>query len=636
MPPEPASAAEPAGDLIVAFLGHLRATGRGPDRHYERAAECFFERWPQPALWAAEPLEARLAARTRMRMLVTFLMLHGHLRPGYDYLIARRFISLWRELMASPLRDDMERFVAVTRELGFADTVARGAGSLVAARVLIQTGKPLAELTGEDLGEFADALAERDQRTGRPSAHYRRVLFTTRSTLYHLGILDRPPVLRPPRQRRTFAQRLANAGVPPAILPSFVAYVERLQATHAYSTICGTVTHLGFFGRHLATVDPRINSLAELDRRRHIETYLAVTARATRARGGGRISIEEQRHRIITINCFLNDIGQWGWSEAPPRRLVFPKDIPRRPQPLPRYLPVDEDRRLTDALQRSPRTLAANALLLARATGIRIGELIDLELDCVHEIPGQGAWLKVPLGKLKTERMVPLDTDTVAIVDRIAEVRSPGLPLPHPRDGRRVEFLLTHHGKRITNYTLRRELQRAATQAGLSRIVPHQLRHTYATALVNAGVSLQALMALLGHSSAEMSLRYGRLFDQTVRADYERALALAKERLGPVLPAAPTHAPDGDWRELPLIKSRLAGGYCLRTAAQGVCAYTNICEHCPNFRSEPAMLAVLSAQRADAHQLAEDAQRRGWTDEATRHTALVDRLDAIIARSTAA
>ncbi|WP_394339683.1 tyrosine-type recombinase/integrase [Mycobacterium intracellulare] len=37
------------------------------------------------------------------------------------------------------------------------------------------------------------------------------------------------------------------------------------------------------------------------------------------------------------------------------------------------------------------------------------------------------------------------------------------------------------------------------------------MRHTYATALVNAGVSLQSLMALLGHASAEMSLRYGRL-----------------------------------------------------------------------------------------------------------------------------
>lgn len=406
MPPASASAPKPARDLIAAFVEHLLATGRADDRHYERTAEGFFEHWPRPTLWAAEPLEVRLAARTRTRMLLTFLMLHGHLRPGYDYLIARRFISLWRELAASPLHDDMQRFVAATRELGFADTVARGAGSLVAARLLIQTGKPLAELTAEDLDEFEVALGGRDERTHRPSAHYRRVLFTTRSTLYHLGILDRPPVLRPPRPAQTFEQRLAKAGIPTAILPSFVAYVDRLQATHAHSTICGAVTHLGLFGRHLATVDADIKSLAELDRRRHIETYLTANARATRARRGGPISIEEQRQRIITINCFLNDIGHCGWPEAPPRRLVFPKDIPRRPQPLPRYLPVDEDRRLTDALQRSPRPLAANALLLARATGIRIGELIDLELDCVHEIPGQGAWLKVPLGKLKTERMV--------------------------------------------------------------------------------------------------------------------------------------------------------------------------------------------------------------------------------------
>jgi len=164
----------------------------------------------------------------------------------------------------------------------------------------------------------------------------------------------------------------------------------------------------------------------------------------------------------------------------------------------------------------------------------------------------------------------------------------------------------------------------------------HQLRHTYATALINAGLSLQALMALLGHSSAEMSLRYGRLFDATVRTDYERALALTKQRLGPVLPQAPANQPHGDWREQPLIKARMSGGYCLRTAAQGVCAYTNICEHCPNYRSEPAMLAVLSAQRVDAQDLADDAERRGWNDEARRHIALVDRLDGIISKTNAA
>ena len=47
-------------------------------------------------------------------------------------------------------------------------------------------------------------------------------------------------------------------------------------------------------------------------------------------------------------------------------------------------------------------------------------------------------------------------------------------------------------------YNLREVLTRVAGDAGLPHTTPHQLRHTYATALVNAGVSLQSLMALLG------------------------------------------------------------------------------------------------------------------------------------------
>jgi hypothetical protein len=272
-------------------------------------------------------------------------------------------------------------------------------------------------------------------------------------------------------------------------------------------------------------------------------------------------------------------------------------------------------------------------LLVLRSTGLRIGELLDLELDCVHEVVGQGAWLKVPLGKLATERMVPLDNDAVALLDALAELRSPGRPLPHPRHGRCVDFLLVRHGRRVSAPWLRAELARAAQAAGLKAVTPHQLRHTYATAMVNAGVSLQALMALLGHVSATMSLRYGRLFDATVRADYEHALTQAKAHLGgPILPPAePSLLPlAGDWKDTPTIKTRAAGGYCIHSLAQGVCAYANICEHCPNYRSDPSFLPILAAQRADTAALAADAQARGWIDEADRHLRLIERLDAVI------
>ena len=142
------------------------------------------------------------------------------------------------------------------------------------------------------------------------------------------------------------------------------------------------------------------------------------------------------------------------------------------------------------------------------------------------------------------------------------------------------------------------------------------------------------------HVSAEMSLRYGRLFDATVREEYERALDLAKAQLGPVLPGERTRLPlagitSGNWQDAPLIKSRLAGGYCLRTATQGPCAYANICEHCPNYRTDTGYLHVLAAQRADTETLARDAEARGWTGEAARHRRLIERLDLLIAQAHA-
>ena len=142
-------------------------------------------------------------------------------------------------------------------------------------------------------------------------------------------------------------------------------------------------------------------------------------------------------------------------------------------------------------------------------------------------------------------------------------------------------------------------------------------------------------MVLLGHSSAEMSLRYGRLFDATLRESYERALSLAKAQIGPILPEAVPVALNTDWRSAPLIKSRLAGGYCLRTAAQGACAYANICEHCPNFRSDASFLSVLYAQQSDTEALVADAEERGWGDEAARHRRMLERLDLLLQRAQA-
>lgn len=635
-PVRPSSALE----WFDAYVAHLTATGRG-NHAYDYAARVFLRRWPDPHRWATEPLAVRLSLPPSATALVMFLITRHGLRPGWDWLVSRKLSTFWSEIIGTPIESDMARFVDTATAVGFTPIQARRAASQSIGRVLLQTGRRLDDITVADLDALAEACRDREAATGQGWHHYRGALVCAHTVLFHLDIITTPPAAaqQPEPIEARFAECL------PALRPSFVAYLERKLGTCRPKTVSSLATRLAHFARFVTATDPGLTSLAGLDRRRHIEPYLNSVAGATATATGEPVTAADQDRRIRAVEHMLAEISEWGWDDAPGRRLIFRSDHPRLPRPLPRYLPVDADRRLTEALETSSYRLAADALLLARAVGLRIGELLDLELDCVHEIAGHGSWLKVPLGKLDSERMVPLDDETVALVDRIAAARSPGRPLPHPRTRRPTQFLFTHHGRRLSQTAVRKELARSATVAGIAHVTPHQLRHTYATALVNAGVSLQALMALLGHVSAEMSLRYAHLFDATVRAEYERALTLAKGRIG-TMPTPPgrTLIPvttgdhrdhrcgdDADWRDAPAIKARLAGGHCLRAPAQGACPYANICEHCPNFRTDSATVAVLAAQRVDTAALADDAEARGWIDEAERHRKLLARLDTLIA-----
>ncbi len=636
--PAPASAASaepgrpPAAEALLSqYAAWLAARGRG-NRCFADGAAGFLRRWPDPRAFAAEPLAIMLAQDQQTRPFITFLLLHDLLRPGYDYLVNRKFASLLELARGTRMEADLGGYQHAAAELGFSPHVCSRSAERVIIRLLIQTGRNMHDLTVTDLHDAEAAFRARGERRNGDWSNDRVFLHAAWAVLFHLGITD----VTPPNRRRREHDGHAHhfGGVPAWLAARLEDYTSAISGTHERSTMDGIAIRLGHFGRHLADVDPDLDTLAGLDRQRHIETYLAATAVATALRGGQPVGAGEQRNRIITLGRFLTDITEWEWPDAPARRLVFTRDIPKLPRPLPRYLPADADRLIGEALEASPNRLFADALLLARATGARIGELLDLELDCVHEVPGAGAWLKIPLGKLDSERMVPIDDDTVVLIDRIAATRSPGRPLKHPKTGRPTEFLFTHFGKRVSAQALRDELARACEAAGLPKATPHQLRHSWATALINAGCSLQALMVMLGHTSAAMSLRYARLFDSTVRADYERALAQAKTILTvpspggqAMLPVTDITGGNADWKDAPLIKSRLAGGYCLRTAAQGSCAYANICEHCPSFRTDAAFLPVLAAQRADTEKLLADAEARGWGEEAARHQRLLERLD---------
>jgi hypothetical protein len=134
--------------------------------------------------------------------------------------------------------------------------------------------------------------------------------------------------------------------------------------------------------------------------------------------------------------------------------------------------------------------------------------------------------------------MVPVDPFVCELVQRLRFFRSLD---PLPADGR---LLARPNTKETLVRHFRDYLHQVCHSLGLSiRIVPHQLRHTYASEMLRAGVGLPAVMKLLGHTSPEMTMQY---LDVTLN-DLQRAFELARSKPRhlvpqPRVPAAPLRA----------------------------------------------------------------------------------------------
>jgi integrase len=167
-----------------------------------------------------------------------------------------------------------------------------------------------------------------------------------------------------------------------------------------------------------------------------------------------------------------------------------------------------------------------------RATGIRIGECLNLTAGCLRCL-GEDEWaIHVPLGKLHTERWVPVDSGVRYIVDRILSLRRQSTQPSALVDPCNWLLPRTRHLK--TSYCrIRRVLTTAAQKAGCSvGVLPHQLRHSYATEMLRAGVSLPALKELLGHKSLRMTLRYVQVSQNDLQREFHAAhLKLEAQRL---------------------------------------------------------------------------------------------------------
>ena len=613
-------------------------------RHARRkGAREFLDRHPDLGAWMARPTPARLTDlhRSRAWPFLNWCFVAGHLRPDIEILLAKpggvELASIWQASHPG----EVEAVAEVGRRFSWSENWIRQVSLHTLPVVCLWAGKSLGELNEGDLSTFTSAAEASTYLSASARYHARTRLHSIRRALYELGVINTPA-----RSQKGALSPVAMAGLiaQPEIAREVARYAEVIGTTLRPTTVAGRIKAIRVLTDYLHEHHPDVRRLEQLNRRAHIEPFIVWdrTRPHRGANGGGRmISLRQFHHDLIDVRTFFEDIAAWDWPSQPSRRLLFYSDLPRLPDPLPRALPPDVDRDLMAAVANLDDPFARTGLLLLKSTGMRVGELLDLELDCLVDFGSYGTWLRVPLGKLNTERMVPLEPEPLAALDAWIASRGIQRALPHPRDGHPADFVFVRGGRRLSTWLLARGLDQAAAVAGLHgpdgsplHVTIHQLRHSFGTSLVNAGIGLPALMALMGHATPEMTLRYAKLSSPTVRSAYETAMTKVRGQQPPyVVPAGRTAVPSRvDWLRSEMLKTRVAHGYCSRDIVAGPCPYANICEQCDNFITTPEFAGALADQLADLDALRDDAERREWHAEADRHARVATRVESHLRR----
>ena len=307
----------------------------------------------------------------------------------------------------------------------------------------------------------------------------------------------------------------------------FQAQIQTLALTLRPDSVHHYLVATRHFLTYLHSAFPEVLDLSQLRRHPHLLGWFGWLGQQRPLGNRARADY------LIALRRLFREFQQRGYAIAADD-LIRSDDIPPIPRSLPRALSLEDDRLLDKELRRMD-DLKSHALRLIRTTGMRIGECIDLSLDCLCHFP-QDQWaLHVPIGKLHTERLVPVDEEVRQLIARILSLRSLA---PSPMLAHSKSFLLPRLGARKALYkSLLVELRQAGQRAGCSQpITPHRLRHTYASEMLRLGVSLPAVMLLLGHKDIRMTMRYL----QVTQTDLQRQFHLARHNA-----LQPHHVPTG-------------------------------------------------------------------------------------------
>jgi len=225
--------------------------------------------------------------------------------------------------------------------------------------------------------------------------------------------------------------------------------------------------------------------------------------------------------KVAAARSFFKFLVSEGTIQENPTQNMEALNIGRS---LPKPISVNQVRTLLEQPTKlsAPEAKRDAAMLqLLYASGMRVSELVSLNLEDVNTVDGEVRCF----GKGRKERLIPIaPRATTAIEEYVEEARSRLV-----RSDEERALFLNRRGERLTRQGFWQILKGYAKSAGLEvNITPHTLRHSFATHMLSGGADLRTVQELLGHANISTTQVYTHLTTEHIRRAYEKSHPRAK------------------------------------------------------------------------------------------------------------
>jgi site-specific recombinase XerD/ferredoxin len=388
----------------------------------------------------------------------------------------------------------------------------------------------------------------------------------------------------------------------------------RLLSDTAPRTISAYLVSVRHFSQWLAVHASEVTAPARLSRA-VLEDYMLWARHQTEWRPATR------NQRLLAVRLLLQEQAEDGLAGLPRGAVIHGAELPRVDPGLPKTIADGVFAQWIDPgnlalLDERDRTL----VLVLAFTGFRVSSVVTLLRDALEHGPDQHPYLRYVNVKLSREALLPIPPLLAGQLERHEKHLADWFPQTQwlfPSTMHRSAVRGAFHvspslvANVIKRYVRAAEIRTAAGELALD-VHPHLFRHHLGTSMVNENIPLPVIAQVLDHRSLEMTARYARLHDQTIKREVTRwheRVNIRGERIA--LPV------DGPLEEAAWMKERIArakqalpNGYCGLPLVQ-TCPHPNACLTCESFLTDPSFRAVHEQQQAETRHLLGNARTQG-------------------------